>query len=59
MARLLVVPKHSDVRRPAVIVTGIQADSTLQALPVMFKRYPVYYSAEGGSQFSVQILDGK
>ena len=47
MARLLVIPRHSDARKPAVIVTGIKAESHLHALPVLFTRYPIYYSAEG------------
>ena len=46
MARLLVVPKIADARPPAVIVTGIDSGSNLQALPALFPRYPVYYTKE-------------
>ena len=47
MARLLVIPKHDNARKPAVIITGISTQSNLQALPVLFQRYPIYYSAQG------------
>jgi len=46
MARLLVVPKIADARPPAVIVSGVDSNSNLQALPALFPRYPIYYTQE-------------
>lgn len=46
MARLLMVPKIADARPPAVIVSGVDSNSNLQALPALFPRYPIYYTQE-------------
>ena len=55
MARLMVVPKTAAAKKPCVVITGIKAESHLQALPAVFTRYPIFFSPEG-TEFGVQIV---
>lgn len=55
-SRLLLAPKITDVRKPAIIVTGITEKSTLNSLPALFKRYPIYLVTKEEKE-GVQIVD--
>lgn len=55
-SRLLIAPKLSDVRTPAVVITGISERSSLHSLPALFQRYPIYLVTKDDKE-SIQIID--
>lgn len=55
-SKLLIIPHAKDARKPAVVISGIDAKSSLHSLPALFRRYPIYY-AFNDSETAIKIIE--
>lgn len=55
-SKLLVVPHTKDIKGSAVVISGIDGKSSLNSLPALFRRYPIYYASEEEG-LKVQLID--
>lgn len=54
-SKLLVVPYVKDIKGDAIAISGIDSQSSLNSLPALFRRYPIYFvSKEEG--IKVQLI---